>query len=102
MQSTLCDGFQFFNLCVLAATRGEPMDEKLQEVMDRLRARNERAQYAAERLKLKREEIAKIEAAKGASDISRAVLEFLEKALAYHCECLEVLIEQAEHLSHRE
>jgi len=83
------------------ARGGEPVDEKLQDVMERLRACNERTQHAADRVKLKREEIAKIDAAKGASDVARAVLDYLEKALAYHCECLEVLIEQAEHLSRR-
>ena len=78
------------------------MDEKLQDVMERLRACTERAQHAADRIKLKREEIARIEAAKGSTDIARAVLDFLEKTLAYQCECLEVLIDQAEHLSRRE
>jgi hypothetical protein len=76
----------------------ERMSEGIEVNLERLQACARRTKNAAERVKLQREEIAKIEAAKGQSADARAILVTFEQALVHHCDGLEMLIEQVEYL----
>lgn len=72
------------------------MDDAFKADLKRLHSCAQRAKTAAERVKIKREEIAKIEAAKGDTATARAALINFEEALAFQCDCLNAIIEHVE------
>jgi hypothetical protein len=70
--------------------------DKLQTDTQRLRDLNRRIENAAERVRSKREEIAKIEAAGRSSAVPRSVLATFEQELAHHCEYVEYFLSYLE------
>jgi uncharacterized protein Smg (DUF494 family) len=72
------------------------VSDKLAVHRQRIEAAHQRTKDAADRVRSKHEEIAKLEADGRSSAKARAVLAFLERELATHCETLEMLLQHAE------